>query len=259
MLVPEALARLASLAFLDDVERCVLDRVRAHAHLALVAVLELPLAVAVAADARALGDDATAVMAQIVRDEHKHAELLGDAAAALLRELGQAGHMIAPPAIAPEPLARALALLHLDATTTVHHLECQAEAGQLDPWFQGVIRLHWIEEVQHALVGEQVVRALARQRSRAERDAAVDAYLDGVASFAESLARQVDLDLAALEHITGRRLGARERERVVAVQRAAYRATFLGTALAHPALQAAVVELSPSRRARLVAFASAYL
>jgi predicted metal-dependent hydrolase len=253
--LPEALARTSSLAFLDAGERLALDHLRAAAHLALFAQLELQLVAQLVDDAPGLR--AHAALIEIARDERKHAALFVQVAKTIHDQVGLAQPIVVPPVPAGPPLARAIAMLHLDTLAQVHHLECVRAGDELDACVAELMRLHWIEEVQHALVDRHVIDELAVATS--DRDAAVEAYLDWADRLESCLRRQVDHDLFALARVTGRVLGERERERAVAVQHQAYRATFVGSAISHPAVIAVVAELSPSRVARHAARIAASL
>ena len=256
--LPETFARTAALDFLSTPERLTLNHIRARGYLALFELVEkfvLPF-VAGQADAPVKDDPGRAeARRNFAAEEAKHTALFQRMLADFDEGFGSDCELIGPAEaisqaiLGHDPLAVAIATLGLEYMSQGHYVESVKDDGDLDALFKSVLRHHWIEEAQHAKLDERMVRALAAGRSPERVGAAMGEYFEIGAFLDGGLRQQVDLDLAALERATGRRLDAEERARFVAIQHQAMRWTFLGTAMTNAHFLAALGDLGGDARA----------
>lgn len=256
--MPEALARTAAAPGLDAVQRRTLNQIAGHTYLSLFGVIEEFILPFVLDHARPLlnGDDfRVRALLNFAGEEAKHIQLFRRFHAQFVDGFGTPCQVIGPAeAIAAEvlrhdPLAVAMAILHIEWMTQAHYLGSVRDDGDLDPLFKRLLRYHWMEEAQHAKLDTMMVLALAEGRSEAALLAAVEEYLEIGAFLDGGLARQVALDVDALEAATGRPVA--DRAALVAAQHQAARWTYLGSGMAHAEFTGTLARLSPAAHARV--------
>jgi hypothetical protein len=265
--LPESLARTSALGFLSPDEQRIANQIRGYGYLRVFGLVEEFVLPFVLDQARpelgAVGERARALL-QFAGEEAKHIELFQRFRAEFERGFAHPIEVIGPAeAIAREilrhqPLAVALAILHIEWMTQRHYLDSVADQCALDPQFKSLLKHHFLEEVQHAKLDTLIVEALAAERSAAEIAGAVEEYLEIGVFLDQGLRQQLDLDLQALQRAIGRRLGPVEAERYLAVQQAALRWTFLGSGMTHPNVLGTLQALSPAARERVEQVASAF-
>ena len=265
--LPESLARVEELDFLDAREKRVLNHVRGHAYLSIFGLVEefiLPFVLDHARPQLAGDDWRVRALLQFAHEEAKHIQLFKRFREEFERGFGHRCDVIGPPedvaraVLAHEPLGVALAILQIEWMTQRHFVDSVRGDGRLDPLFKSLLRHHWMEEAQHAKLDTLMVEALADGRSEAERARGVDAYLAIGAFLDAGLKQQVELDLDAFQRAAGRKLAAPELERVRAHQLQANRWTYLGSGMSHPEFLATVEGLGYAQRARLEEVAPAF-
>jgi len=265
--MPESLARTAELDFLDAREKRALNQIRGHAYLNIFGLVEefiLPFVLDHARPQLSGDDWRVRALLQFAGEEAKHIHLFKRFAEEFRRGFGERCDVIGPPAevaravLAHDPLGVALVILHIEWMTQRHYLDSIRDDGRLDPQFKSLLKHHWMEEAQHAKLDTLMVEALAEGRSRDEIARGVDGYLAIGGLLDGALQKQAELDLAALERATGRRLAGAERERLLAVQVQANRWTYLGSGMSHPEFLATVGKLDPAQRARLESVVPAF-
>jgi hypothetical protein len=265
--LPEALARTSALGFLTPDEQRIANQIRGYGYLCLFGLVEEFVLPFVLDQARPelgnVGERARALL-QFAGEEAKHIELFRRFRAEFERGFGHSCEVIGPAeAVAREilrhqPLAVAIAILHIEWMTQRHYLDSVADQAALDPQFASLLKHHFLEEVQHAKLDTLIVEALAVERSADEIAAAVEEYLEIGVFLDQGLSQQLDLDLEALQRAIGRRLGALELEHYRAVQQPALRWTFLGSGMTHPNVLDTLQVLSPAARQRVEQVASAF-
>jgi len=265
--LPEALARVEELDFLDATERRTLNQIRGHTYLAIFGLVEefiLPFVLDHARPQLSGDDWRVRALLQFAQEEAKHIHLFKRFREEFERGFGHRCDVIGPPAaiaeavLAHDPLGVALAILQIEWMTQRHFVDSVHGDDRLDPLFRSLLRHHWMEEAQHAKLDTLVVEALAEGRSEAERARGVDAYLAIGAFLDGGLKQQVELDLEAFQRAIGRRLGASELERLRAQQLQANRWTYLGSGMTHPEFLATVEGLGYAQRVRLEQVAPAF-
>ena len=264
--LPEPLARTQALGFLSPDEQRKANQIRGYGYLCLFGLVEefvLPFVLDHARARLRQDDDRVRALLQFAGEEAKHIELFKRFQQDFERGFGTRCDVIGPAdAIAREvlrhqPLAVAIAILHIEWMTQRHYLDSVSESG-LDPQFKSLLHHHYVEEVQHAKLDMLMVEALAENQSEQEIARAVEEYLEIGVFLDQGLRQQLDLDLAALVRASGRQLSASETERYIAVQQPALRWTFLGSGMTHPQVLATLQALSPQARERIEQVAPAF-
>jgi hypothetical protein len=265
--LPEALARVEPLEFLDEREKRLLNQIRAHAYLSIFGLVEefiLPFVLDHARPQLSGDDWRTRALLQFAGEEAKHIQLFKRFRTEFERGFGHRCDVIGPPdaiaksVLAHDPLGVGLAILHIEWMTQRHFIESVRDDERLDPQFKSLLKHHWMEEAQHAKLDTLMVEALAASRSSAERKSGVDAYLAIGGIIDGGIQQQVELDLEAFERAANRRLDTRERGRIRELQLRANRWTYLGSGMTHPEFQRTVARLDPAEGERLRSIAPAF-
>lgn len=265
--LPESLARVEPLSFLDGEEKLALNQIRANGYLCLFGLVEEFILPFVLDHARPdlHGDDyRVRALLQFAGEEAKHIHLFRRFREDFEAGFGSTCDVIGPPGeiartvLSHQPLAVALAILHIEWMTQGHYVESVRDDNDLDPQFRSLLRHHWMEESQHAKLDTLMVAALARSCDAAGIARAVDEYVE-IGGFLDSgLRQQVAFDMISLERATGRVLTDDERRQFVAVQQQAQRWTFLGSGMTHRNFLETLADLSVAARERIEAIAPAF-
>jgi hypothetical protein len=257
--MPDALARTASLD-LPAREKLLLNQIRGNGYLYLFGLVEefiLPF-VLDHTRPRLTPDDARCrAFLQFAGEEAKHIDLFKRFRAEFDDGFGTPCAVVGPPeavakaVLAHKPLSIALLILHLEWMTQRHFIEMIRDDQGIDRQFASLLRHHWMEEAQHAMLDTLMIGELADGVSEAEFVTAVDGYLEIGGAFDGLLKQQATFDLEALETASGRILCEAERARLQEQQHQAQRWTFLGSGIGHPNFLATVERFSPVSRQRL--------
>jgi len=266
--LPESLARVKELSFLDADQRLVVNQIRGHGYLYTFGLVEefiLPFVMDQTEDQLNDGNDyKTRALLQFACEEAKHIHLFKRFREEFIAGFGCTCDVIGPPeAIAEKilsfhPLAVSFVILGIEWMTQQHYTESVRDDSDLDPQFKSLLKHHWMEEMQHAQLDMALTESLAAKCSRAERDQAADAYLEMGAFLDGGLKQQAEFDAIAFENKTGRTLTDDEREVFVEVQHQAMRWTFLGSGLTHPQTKAMLEKVTPSGAAKIAEVAPAF-
>lgn len=263
--MPEALARTDVAPGLDAAERKLLNQINGHQYLSLFGVIEefiLPFVLDHVRPLLDADDYRVRALLQFAGEEAKHIQLFRRFQEAYVIGFGPHCQVIGPAeAIAAEvlrhdPLAVALAILHIEWMTQNHYLDSVRDDTGLDPLFKSLLRHHWMEECQHAKVDTLMVEALAEGRSDDAILAAAGEYLEIVGFIDGGLGQQAAFNVAALEQATGRPVA--DRAALIAQQHQAARWTYLGSGMAHPQFIGTLSAISPAARARVDAAAAQF-
>jgi hypothetical protein len=258
--MPESLARVTGLDFLDRRERLILNQIRGHGYLYIFGLVEEFILPFVLDHARArLADDQmqTRAFLGFAAEEAKHIDLFKRFRHAFRDGFGTECQVIGPPetiakaVLAHHPLAVSLLILHIEWMTQRHYVDSIKDDQDLDPMFKSLLKHHWMEEAQHAKLDTLMTESLAHSCSEAEILTAVDEYFKIGAMIDGGLKQQTLFDLDALMQATGRNFSVAERERFVAVQHQAQRWTFIGSGMSHGNFLATLNDLLPEARQRV--------
>jgi hypothetical protein len=128
--------------------------------------------------------------------------------------------------------------------TQVHYIEHVRDDSGLDALFRELLRVHWLEEAQHAKLDTLLVAEIAETATLEEREAAIDELLELGGAVDGLLSQQIELNIETLERVTDRRFTAAENEEITTKTRRAWRWTFLVSGLEHPNFVKLVNELT---------------
>jgi hypothetical protein len=262
--MPESLARVEQLSFLNAEEKLVLNQIRGHGYLATFGLVEEFILPFVLDHVRpSLTDDDYRVRAflQFAGEEAKHIQLFKRFAEEFDKGFSTKCGVIGPPSeiakaiLSHQPLAVAFLILHIEWMSQGHYIDSIKDERILDPQFRSLLKNHWLEEAQHAKLDTRMVEELAANVSKAKIAVAVDEYLEMGGFFDTGLRQQTLFDLEAFENATGRVLTETEREEFIEVQHQANRWTYLGTGMKHPRFLGTLEKLDPEQRKRIEAVA----
>jgi hypothetical protein len=266
-MMPESLARVTRLSFLDEEEQLAVNHIRGNGYLCTFGLVEEFILPFVLDHARPHldGDDyRTRALLQFACEEAKHIQLFKRFSAAFETGFGSKCEVIGPPSavagkvLSHHPLAVALVTLHLEWMTQLHYVESIREDREIDPLFMSLLKHHWMEEAQHAKIDMLIVEALASQCSCEEAEQAAEEYLEIGAFLDSGLQQQTELDIDSFERATGRTLRENERETYASIQRQALRWTYLGSGMTHPKFQAMFRQVAPVTAAKVEQAAPAF-
>ncbi len=255
--MPESLARVEPLDFLDGTEARLLNQIRGHGYLYLFGAVEEFILPFVMDHARPLlhGDDARIrALLQFAAEEAKHIHLFKRFRTEFRDGFGVDCAVIGPPqeiarhVLAHHPLGVALVILHIEWMTQRHWVDSIHDDAGLDPQFKSLLRHHWMEEAQHAKVDTLTVEALVAACRPADVAAGIADYAAIGAFLDDGLRQQAELDTDTFERAVGRKLGGRERTRMIEGQHQALRWTFLGSGMTHPRFLETLGQIDPAAR-----------
>lgn len=265
--LPESLARVEPLKFLEADERLVLNQIRGNGYLYIFGLVEefiLPF-VLDHARPRLSGDDMrTRAMLQFAGEEAKHIDLFKRFRAEFEAGFGTHCDVIGPPeaiakaVLAHSPLSIALLILHIEWMTQRHYLDSVKDDRAIDPQFKSLLKHHWMEEAQHAKLDTLMVEELADACSGDEIAKALDGYLELGGMIDGGLKQQVEFDIDAFIRSTGRVLTKAEYAEMALQQHQAQRWTFIGSGMSHGNFLATVGNVSSSAAAKLKEVAPAF-
>lgn len=265
--MPESLARVKELSFLNDEEKKVLNQIRGHAYLAIFGLVEefiLPFVIDHVRPSLDADDYRVRAFLQFAGEEAKHIQLFKVFSEEFQANFGTECKVIGPASevakavLGHDPLAVALVILHIEWMTQRHYIDSIKEDADADPQFKSLLKNHWLEEAQHAKLDTRMVEELAAGMSAEEVERGVDGYLDIGGFLDQGVKQQALFDLEAFETATGRVLTDEEREKFVEVQHQANRWTYIGTGMTHPKFLETLEKLDPKQRERIEAVAPAF-
>lgn len=258
--MPESLARVEELSFLNRDEKRVLNQIKGHTYLSILGLVEefiLPFVLDQMHPSLETDDDRVRAFLHFAGEEAKHIELFKRFGEEFQNDFGMDCPVIGPPRevarviLSHQPLAVALVILHIEWMSQSHYIEAIREGRVIDPQFKSLLRHHWMEEAQHARLDTLMVEALAAGMSSEEIEKAIDEYLEINAFLDEGLKQQTLFDLESFELAAGRIFFDDEKEEFIRRQHQSNRWIYLGTGMTHPNFLATLVALSPEQRERI--------
>jgi len=265
--MPENLARVEQLDFLNDEERLILNQIRGNAYLCIFGLVEefiLPFVID-HARSQVHGDDyPMRAFLQFAGEEAKHIQLFKRFKCEFEKGFGTQCNVIGPARaiadaiLAHGPLGVALTTLHIEWMVQKHYVDSIKDDQELDPQFKSLLRNHWVEEVQHAKLDTLMVDALAKGRSEEEKLQGVEEYLAIGGIIDGGLKQQVEFDLDAFERATAHLLTDEEKEQFRQVQLQANRWTYLGSGMTHEKVLETLESLTPKARQRIESISGAF-
>lgn len=265
-LLPDSLAGVEAIECLDAAEKRKLNQIRGvtYAHIGHFVEDFLTAEAMRLASAHQLGDRAALrALLRFAEEEIKHQAMFTRARELIEEGLGVRCQLIGGSTdvahfiLSKSPLAGLLLASMIEWMTQRHFVDAVKESREeLDPLFVDLLKLHWVEEAQHAKLDSLEIDRIAGTMGPDEREAAIDELLEIGGAFDGLLGAQVDLDIQTLEQVT-RTFTAAEREEIGARQRRAYRYTFLVSGLTCRPFQQIVAELTREGPAKIAGAAAA--
>jgi hypothetical protein len=258
--MPEGLARVDELPFLDSDEKRILNQIRGNAYLSIFGLVEEFILPFVLDHARPqlTGDDyRVRALLQFAGEEAKHIQLFKRFRQEFEDGFGVHCQVIGPPEaiasaiLAHDPLGIALTTLHIEWMVQRHYIDSIKDDRDLDPQFKSLLKHHWVEEVQHAKLDTLMVESLAEGRSEEQIMNGVEEYIDIGGFLDGGLKQQVEFDLESFERASGRDLNDAEKAEFRRKQLQANRWTYLGTGMTHPKVLETLEWLAPAARRRI--------
>ncbi len=258
--LPEALAQTDKVACLSSEQRLKLNQITGNAYLNLFAfVEEFILATLVQhAQAEMFGDhDSIRALCRSADEEIKHQRLFARYRQAFDRDFGhpcgvlESAVAVAGVVLGKHPMAVMIVTLHIELMTLQHYTECVKDNHGIDPFFQSLLRHHWMEESQHARIDTLELEKMAMSASPEIIKTAIDDYLGILGAFDGLLEQQAKLDVASLEAATGKKCTEAETAEIIASQRQAYRKTFLTYGMTNPTFHEVMGKLSKEGQKRV--------
>lgn len=256
--LPESLARVRGLTFLDRAEQLRLNHIRAHGYLSMFGLVEeFILPFVLDHIERAFDGSRTRALLQFASEEAKHIELFRRFKESFQRDFAAPcetagdGASVAKAVLSHSSLGVALTTLHIEWMTQLHYLESVRSDETLDGKFRGLLKHHFIEECQHAQLDARLALELAVGLGAEERAQGCEDYFAIVRAFDQLLVQQVELDLESLARVTGRTLSEAQKSHFRVEQLAAQRFTFLGSGMNHPRFVEVMRAISATAAERL--------
>ena len=265
--MPESLARVEALPFLNDEEKMVLNHIRGNAYLCIFGLVEefiLPFVLDHARPHLQPDDFRTRALLQFASEEAKHIQLFKRFREEFAAGFGTycnvigPGEEIAKAILAHDPLGVTFTILHIEWMVQSHYIDSVQDNQDLDPQFKSLLKHHWLEEVQHAKLDTLMVEALAEGRTEQQILDAVEQYIEIGGFIDGGLQQQVEFDLEAFTRVTGRELSDKEKEEFRKVQLQANRWTYLGSGMTHRKVLETLGNLTPKARQRIENIAPAF-
>jgi len=184
--LPAKFAGMDMPASLSPKQSLALNQISAHTYLSLFGLFEemiLPFILDHVRDHFDGDDYRVRAFLAFAAEEAKHIHLFRCFREEFRRGFGHELQVIGPAAeiargiFAFPPLAVALITLHIEWMTQRHYLDSVRGNASLDPMFASLLKHHWMEEVQHALLDAVMVETLADGMSQVQIDAGIEGYL----------------------------------------------------------------------------------
>ena len=265
--MPDSLARVNAIDFLNRDEKVLLNQIRGYGYLCTFGIVEefiLPFVLDHTRPQLNQDDYRTRALLQFASEEAKHIHLFKKFAEEFKAGFVTYCETIGPPeaigkaVLSHSPLGVALAILGIEWMTQQHYLESIRDDVELDPQFKSLLRHHWIEEAQHTKLDTLMVQALTDNLTPAEIEKGVSDYASIGSLIDGGLKQQVEFDMQALQRAAGRTLNDAEQEQFRSIQLQAARWTYLGSAMVHPSFLGTVEQFSPSARKQIEEMAPAF-
>jgi hypothetical protein len=266
--LPDGLSKVNEMTFLSAAERAYMSRIQGRTYANIFGLVERYINAKVLELSRDhwFGDQvALEALIRFSDEELKHQELFRRVEA-LAAQTMPAGYRAAaePNAVAGAVLGMSswavLALtLHIELFTQLHYRESIEPDADLSPLFKDVFLFHWKEESQHAILDELEWRRIDAGTSDAERDKAVDEFIQLVVAVDGILQQQAVEDTRYFGETCGRQLDADELRQLQAAVLGAYRWQYILSGAEHPKFLAVLTELTTAAQMERIGAALATL
>lgn len=266
--LPDGLSLVNELAFLTADEQRYLSQIQGRTYAGIFGLVERFINAKILEVSRDhwLGDQvALEALIRFCDEELKHQELF--------RRLDRLAAVTMPPGhklvADPNDVARAVLgksswavfalILHIELFTQKHYRESIAPDGDLSPLFKDVFLYHWREESQHAIMDELEWRRIDAAMADAERDRAVDEFIELITAVDSILQAQAAADAAYFAATCGRIFSDDEMRRLEDGVLKAYRWQYILSGAQHPRFSEVLNSLIDETQGRRIQSALATL
>jgi hypothetical protein len=259
--MPESLARVEKLSFLNDDEKRILNHIRANTYLAVFVIVEefiVPFVLDHLRPSLAVDDDRSRAFLQFAGEEVKHIQLFKtfgkefrDGFPTECKIIGPADE-IGKAILSNNPLSVGLAILMIEWMTQGHYIDSVKDDTDIDVQFKSLLRNHWLEEAQHAKLDTRMVESIAEGLSPEAINEAVDGFFEIGGFLDNGFKTQTEFDLESFELATGRTLNEAERKEFIEVQTQANRWTYIGSGMVHPKFLQTMERLGADQKKRII-------
>ncbi len=142
--------------------------------------------------------------------------------------------------------------LHIELFTQSHYRESIDQDPSVSELYRDVFKYHWKEECQHAIIDEMELRRIDATITAAERDIAVDEFIELVGAVDSILQDQAHADTAYFSRTVDRTVSEDEQENVHDMLLRAYRWQYILSGAEHRRFQKVLGELlTPTQTMRI--------
>ncbi len=261
--LPDGLSRVDRLQFLPPDEQRLLSQVQGRTYASMFGMVERFIGAKMLGLSKAhwLGDQvALEALVRFTDEELKHQALfrrLNDMMEADMppgyRFLPNANH-IAEAVLGAHDWAVLALTCHIELFTQLHYLESIRDDAALCPIFRDVLKFHWVEESQHAVIDELEWRRVHAGTGGGDLDRAVDDLIQLIYAVDGVLQAQAEADAGYFKLIAGSTLTDSESAQVATCVLRAYRWQYLVSGFLNARFNALLAEmLQPEQLARIEA------
>jgi hypothetical protein len=265
--MPESLAQIKELSFLNPQEQLSLNQIRGHEYLCMFGLVEefiLPYVVDHVQPQLSGNDYRVRALLQFAGEEAKHIHLFKRFREEFDDGFGTECEFIGPAeaikrfVLSHSPLGAAIAILHIEWITLRHYIEGVRDSQELDPQFKSLLKNHWLEESQHTKLDTLMIEEIVANSTAKEIDQAFADYADIGAFLDKGIQQQAGFNIESFIQATGRDLSKSEQEQVHDAMLKGMRWTYLGSGMTHPNFLATVEAIKPEARSEIEGMARAF-
>ena len=265
--MPESLAQLKELSFLNPQEQVTLNQIRGNEYLCMFGLVEefiLPYVVDHVQPQLSGDDYRVRALLQFAGEEAKHIHLFKRFREEFDDGFGTECEFIGPAeaikrfVLSHSPLGAAIAILHIEWITLRHYIEGVRDSQELDPQFKSLLKNHWLEESQHTKLDTLIIEEIVASSTAKEIDQAFADYADIGAFLDKGIQQQAGFNVESFIQSTGRDLSKNEQEQVHDAMLKGMRWTYLGSGMTHPNFLATVEAIKPEARTEIETMARAF-
>jgi hypothetical protein len=241
--LPDGLTKLDDFTTLSNEEKRLVSQIQGRTYANMFGLVERYINAKVLELSKDfwLGDQvALEALVRFSDEELKHQELFRRVDA-MMSEVMPSGYRfdIDPDAVAGAILGNStwavLALtLHIELFTQLHYRQSLEPDAELSDLFKDIFLFHWKEESQHAVLDELEWRRCDAKTSPAERDTAVNQFIDLVGAVDGILQAQAKADANYFAMVCGRSISAEEMSAIGGSFLKAYRWQYILSGAEHP-------------------------
>jgi hypothetical protein len=222
--MPESLAHIKELSFLNPQEQMSLNQIRGHEYLCIFGLVEefiLPYVVDHVQLQLSGNDYRVRALLQFAGEEAKHIHLFKRFREEFDDGFGTECEFIGPAeaikrfVLSHSPLGAAIAILHIEWITLRHYIEGVRDSQELDPQFKSLLKNHWLEESQHTKLDTLMIEEIVGNSTAKEIDQAFADYADIGAFLDKGIQQQAVFNIESFIRSTGRDLSKSEQEQVM--------------------------------------------